>query len=81
MDTQVLKAQVMKLTEKVLQESANLPHNKQYNTEYAMQHIGRVLADIRRIEAWHSAVVKWQGKGLMTDTAPTLKNFVQGEIR
>lgn len=79
MDTQVLKAQLMKLTETVLSESAQLPYDKQYNTEYAMQYIGRALADIRRIEAWHALLVDWYTNRLMTDTAPSLRNFVKGE--
>ena len=81
MDTQVLKAQLMKLTETVLSESAKLPHKEQYRTEYAMQHIGRALADIRRIEAWHALLVDWYTHRLMTDTAPHLKNFTQGEMK
>ena len=79
MDTNNVKAQLMKLTETVLRESAQLPHDKQYNTEYAMQYIGRALADIRRIEAWHSALVDWQSTKLMTDAVPSLRNFVKGE--
>jgi hypothetical protein len=75
MNTQILKAQIKTLTDKVMQESASIKANEQYRTEYAMQSLGAILADLRRIEEWNKSVQIWQEERLMLDRAPSLKDF------
>jgi hypothetical protein len=58
-------------------ESADLENNLQYRSAYAMESLGRVLADMRRIEAWNKDFQLWQEDRLMLDRAPSLKDFME----
>ena len=75
MNTLTLQTQIATLMAEVMEESKKLPYDKQYNTEYAMQHLGAVLADLRRIEAWNIAIQKWAESSMMTSSCPRLKDF------
>ena len=78
MNTTEMRAQITEMLERVQRAAEELPVEQQYRTEYAMQHIGRVLADVHRIEAWHKAVMAWQeGEGLMSSFPPSLRKYVK----
>lgn len=75
--THVTKQSIRELIPRLLSKAEQLPATEQYRTEYAMQYIGAVLADLTRIEQWEQEVLAWVNDDkVLSDIGPRLKNVL-----
>lgn len=78
MDTNYNTDTIKQLIATTIDQAGLLAVGEAYRLEYALQNLGRVIADLNRIDAWRADVVKWVvGDRVLLDSAPLLGSYTK----